>query len=315
MADGTNEQGTASGTRGAGDGNRVRRGRITTRGGRGATEDAVFLQRRDATFTGTDPWRVLRIMAEFVEGFDALASIPLAVSVFGSARTNEDDPMYAAARKVGSLLAEAGFAVITGGGPGIMEAANRGCKEADGVSVGCNIELPFEQGTNAYVDLAIDFRYFFVRKTMFVKYAEGFVVFPGGFGTLDELFESLTLIQTGKVEHFPVALYGADYWSGLVEWLNDPVTAEGKLFPKDMKLFHVCDRPEEVIDHIVSVLEERSKQPETPEEQVTDDARARRPEDAGTGEPGDRRPPLRALPPKGGSQEVLRDLSPDDRPL
>src|SRR5207248_1264774 len=168
-----------------------------------------------------DPWRVLRIMGEYVHGFDALAEVGAAVAVFGSARTPQNDPMYEAARDVGRRLAQAGFAVITGGGPGIMEAANRGAREAGGLSVGCNIELPKEQGLNRYVDLSVNFRYFFCRKTMFVKYAEGFVLFPGGFGTLDELFEALTLIQTGKVQRFPVILFNSAYWGGLVAWLRE----------------------------------------------------------------------------------------------
>jgi uncharacterized protein (TIGR00730 family) len=155
---------------------------------------------------------------------------------------------------VGAELAKAGFAVITGGGPGVMEAANRGCREAGGTSIGCNIELPFEQRMNDYIDLGVDFRYFFVRKTMFVKYAEGFVVFPGGFGTLDELFESLTLIQTGKVHHFPVVLFGSDYWKGLLGWLQERVLAEGKIAPGDLELFRVSDEPEEVIAHIQDIL-------------------------------------------------------------
>jgi len=235
----------------------MRRGRITTTAETGMTEDAVLLQQRDAAFVDTDPWRVLRIVSEFVEGFDALARIPPAVSVFGSARIREDDPSYAAARAVGAELAKAGLAVITGGGPGVMEAANRGCREAGGFSVGCNIELPFEQGMNAYVDLGIDFRYFFVRKMMFVKYAEGFVVFPGGFGTLDELFEALTLIQTGKVQHFPVVLFDSAYWTGLVEWLRSPVLAEGKVAPDDLRLFRVVDDPGEVVPFFRQVLSHR----------------------------------------------------------
>jgi uncharacterized protein (TIGR00730 family) len=234
--------------------NRTRRGRITTTEDSGSTEDAFLLQRRDPAFIDSDPWRVLRILSEFVEGFDALASIPPAVSVFGSARIGADDPSYQAAREVGAELARAGIAVITGGGPGIMEAANRGCREAGGLSVGCNIELPFEQGMNEFVDLGVDFRYFFVRKMMFVKYAEGFVVFPGGFGTLDELFEALTLIQTGKVHHFPVVLFGSTYWTGLVDWLTKPALAEGKIGPDDLELFHVTDDPGEVVPYIRDVL-------------------------------------------------------------
>jgi uncharacterized protein (TIGR00730 family) len=238
-------------------GHRRRRGRVSTTTDSVSTEDLVLLQRRDTSFLDSDPWRVQRITAEFVEGFDALASIPPAVSVFGSARLTEADPMYAAARQVGAELAQAGFAVITGGGPGAMEATNRGCREAGGLSIGCNIELPFEQDMNAYVDLGIDFRYFFVRKMMFVKYAEGFVVFPGGFGTLDELFESLTLIQTGKVMHFPVILYGERYWRGLIDWLHDPVLAEGKVGAENLELFHVCDDPADVVPHLREVMAKR----------------------------------------------------------
>jgi uncharacterized protein (TIGR00730 family) len=235
----------------------ARRGRLSVRGPHTTTEDSQLLERRDASFVDTDPWRVLRILSEFVEGFDALASAPRAISCFGSARIGEGDPMYGAAREVGRALAEAGFAVVTGGGPGIMEAANRGCQEGGGFSIGCNIELPFEQGSNPYLDLLIDFRYFFVRKTMFVKYAEGFVVFPGGFGTFDELFEALTLIQTGKVRHFPVVLYGSSYWARLLEWLRGPVLAEGKIASPDLDLLHVTDDPNDVVAHIQTVVEEK----------------------------------------------------------
>jgi uncharacterized protein (TIGR00730 family) len=238
----------------------MRRGRVTTTRAPGMMEDSALLQRRDASFIDADPWRVLRILSEFVEGFDALAAIPTAISVFGSARISRQDPLYEQARMVGKGLANSGLAVITGGGPGVMEAANRGCREGGGLSIGCNIELPFEQKTNDFVDLGIDFRYFFVRKTMFVKYAEGFVVFPGGYGTLDELFEALTLIQTGKVSHFPVALFGSAYWSGLIEWLRDRVEAEGKIAPSDLTLFKVCDEPGEVIDHVTAVLRRKSRE-------------------------------------------------------
>jgi uncharacterized protein (TIGR00730 family) len=237
--------------------NRMRRGRIITTAETGTTEDSFLLQHRDPSFIESDPWRVLRILSEFVEGFDALAAIPPAVSVFGSARTSTRDPMYEAARKVGAELAAAGLAVITGGGPGVMEATNRGCREAGGLSIGCNIELPFEQDMNDYVDLGIDFRYFFVRKMMFVKYAEGFVVFPGGFGTLDELFEALTLIQTGKMHHFPVVLFGSDYWRGLIEWLRDPVLSEGKVAAEDLELFYICDDPADVVPYIRRVLAQK----------------------------------------------------------
>jgi uncharacterized protein (TIGR00730 family) len=203
------------------------------------------------SFTSSDPWRVFRIMGEFVEGFDALARVGEAVTIFGSARVPPDDPQYLAATETARLLAQAGFSIITGGGPGIMEAANRGAREAGGLSIGCNIELPFEQGINPYVDIAINFRYFFVRKTMFVKYAEAFVIFPGGFGTLDELFESLTLIQTGKVRHFPVILFGSAYWSGLLDWIRGTLMAEGKISPDDLKLLTVTDSPEEAVRAIL----------------------------------------------------------------
>jgi len=250
----------------AGGDRRVRRGRIVTPGTSGMTEDTVFLQTPDTSFLDTDTWRSLRILAEFVDGFDALATAPPAVSVFGSARISESDPEYAAAREVGARLADAGFSVITGGGPGVMEAANRGCKEAGGLSIGLNIELPHEQRLNDYVDLGIDFRYFFVRKTMFVKYAEGFIVFPGGFGTLDELFEALTLIQTGKVQHFPVALIDGDYWSGLLEWLRGRPLGEGKISDEDLELFQVCESPDEAVSFIQETLT-RAKPVEPREEE------------------------------------------------
>jgi uncharacterized protein (TIGR00730 family) len=192
-----------------------------------------------------DPWRVLRILSEFVEGFDALNDVGPAVTVFGSARATPDDPYYAAGRQLGAALARRGFAVITGGGPGIMEAVNRGCQEAGGLSVGCNIELPNEQELNDYVDLGVEFRYFFVRKNMFVKYARGFVIFPGGLGTLDELFESLTLAQTGKIEHFPVVLFGTEYWTGLLDWMRKVVLGRKAISPEDMDLMTLTDDPEE----------------------------------------------------------------------
>ncbi len=195
----------------------------------------------------TDPWRVLRITSEFVEGFGGLAELPPAVSVFGSARTPRDSAEYRTGVELGRALVQAGYAVITGGGPGAMEAANRGASEAEGVSVGLGIELPFEQGLNEYVDLGLNFRYFFVRKTMFVKYAQGFVVLPGGFGTLDELFEALTLVQTRKVTRFPVVLFGSAYWGGLVDWLRTTVVAQGKASPADLDLFHVTDDVAEVL--------------------------------------------------------------------
>ena len=214
------------------------------------TADLALLERRPREDVAQDPWRALRILSEFVEGFDALSEIPPGISVFGSSRIGPDDPMYAAARRLGQAAAEAGFAVITGGGAGVMEAANRGCREAGGVSVGCNIELPYEQQLNSYVSLGVDFRYFFVRKTMFVKYAEAFVVFPGGYGTLDELFEALTLVQTGKILHFPIVLYGSSYWAGLDDWLRTRVLAEGKVSSADIAIFSVCDDPDEVVARV-----------------------------------------------------------------
>jgi len=236
---------------------RMRKGRVVERGRGGATDDQKLLERRPTEFLDQDPWRVMRIMSEFVEGFDALAEIPEAITVFGSARVREPDPMYDASRAVGRELAGGGFAVITGGGPGIMEAANRGCQEAGGLSIGCNIELPFEQRMNDYVDLGVDFRYFFVRKTMFVKYAEGFVVFPGGYGTLDELFESLTLTQTGKIRHFPVVLFGSEYWKGLLDWLRERLLTEGKINAADLELFVTMDDPKSVVPFIREVLGNR----------------------------------------------------------
>jgi uncharacterized protein (TIGR00730 family) len=225
-----------------------------------ATEDERLLQGPglipEYDFTHSDPWRVFRIMGEFVAGFDALAHITRAVSIFGSARTAPDDPMYEAARETAKLIALEGYAVITGGGPGIMEACNRGAREGNGLSIGCAIELPVEQGINEYVDLPINFRYFFVRKTMFVKYAQAFVIFPGGFGTMDELFESLTLIQTHKVHNFPVVMFGSAYWGGLLEWLRNTMLAGGKISPVDLDLLMVTDSPAEACRHIV----ERTKE-------------------------------------------------------
>ncbi|MGS2806322.1 LOG family protein [Nocardia sp. MW-W600-9] len=203
--------------------------------------------RQDSDWVHTDPWRVLRIQAEFVEGFGALAEVPPAVTVFGSARTPKDHPEYAAGTAIGAALTEAGFAVITGGGPGAMEAANRGSSEAGGYSIGLGIELPFEQGLNEWVDLGINFRYFFVRKTMFVKYSQAFVCLPGGFGTLDELFEAMTLVQTRKITRFPIILFGTAYWSGLVDWLRDSLAGSGKISPEDLDLLQLTDSVEEVV--------------------------------------------------------------------
>jgi hypothetical protein len=205
----------------------------------------------DTSFLETDAWRALRITGEFVEGFDALAQLGPAVTVFGSARTPEGDPDYVAAERLGARLAEDGFTVITGGGPGIMEAANRGAKRAGGMSVGCSIELPHEQDSNPYLDLEVRFRYFFARKVMFVKYAQGFVIFPGGYGTLDELFESVTLVQTGKIEHFPIVLFGSAYWHGLLDWLADPVARLGKIDLPDIGMLKVTDDVEEAVAVLV----------------------------------------------------------------
>jgi uncharacterized protein (TIGR00730 family) len=236
-----------------------------------ATEDEQLLQSpaaqpaRALDFTSTDPWRVFRIMGEFVEGFDALARIGPAVTIFGSARVPPDTPEYQAARETARLIGQAGFSVITGGGPGVMEAANRGARDAGALSIGCNIELPFEQAINEYVDVAINFRYFFVRKTMFVKYAEAFVIFPGGLGTLDELSEALTLIQTGKIRDFPVVLFNSGYWQGFLDWIRNTMLEEGKISPDDLNLMVVTDSPEEVCRIIMersgSVLENRERAP------------------------------------------------------
>jgi len=200
----------------------------------------------------TDPWRVLRMQAEFVEGFGALAELGPAISVFGSARTKPDDPAYAMGLGLGAGLAAAGYAVITGGGPGSMEAVNRGAYEAGGTSVGLGIELPFETGLNPYVDLGVNFRYFMIRKTMFVKYAQGFVVLPGGFGTLDELFEALTLVQTHKVTSFPIVLMGSSYWCGLIDWLRDTAATHGTIAPSDVDLLHVTDDVDDAVAKVTS---------------------------------------------------------------
>jgi len=214
------------------------------------TEDRKLLRPApygDTTFLDSDAWRALRIMGEFVEGFDTLARLGAAVSIFGSARTGPSDPMYQAAERVAGLIAERGFTVITGGGPGIMEAANKGAFEAGGVSVGLAIELPHEQAANRYCTLTLNHRYFFVRKTMFVKYAQGFVIFPGGFGTFDELFESVTLVQTGKIDHFPIILFGRAYWRALIDWLHDPVLQAGMISPIDLDIVRVTDDPAQVV--------------------------------------------------------------------
>jgi uncharacterized protein (TIGR00730 family) len=252
------------------------------------TEDEQLLRKAEPTspddFTRSDTWRVLRIMGEFVSGFDTLANLGAAVTFFGSARVTEDDPYYWRTVELAQALAEKGFAIITGGGPGIMEAANRGAREAGGLSVGCNIELPFEQGTNAYVDVAVNFRYFFVRKTMFVKYSEAFVIFPGGFGTMDELFESLTLIQTGKVRNFPLILFGTDFWGGLVSWIKSTMLATKKISPDDLKLLIVTDSVEEACQHIVDCYNDTCWQTEASSEAAKIYAELH-------DEPGELRPP------------------------
>ncbi len=235
------------------------------------TEDEQLLespppQRPEQLFLKSDSWRVLRIMGEFVWGFDNLADVIDGVTIFGSARTTPTDPYYAKAVQTAMLLAQAGIPVLTGGGPGIMEAANRGAKEAGGLSIGCNIELPFEQGSNLFLSRSLNFKFFFVRKTMFVKYATAFIVFPGGYGTLDELFEALTLIQTGKVKHFPVILFGSTYWAGLVEWLTRTVAEERKINPTDLLLFRVTDDPAEAAR---IVIEARAEKPENAVARIT----------------------------------------------
>jgi len=219
----------------------------------GTTQDERLLESpRPDEFTHTDPWRVFRIMGEFVEGFDDMASLNRAISIFGSARSKPDDPDYKAAQETAALLAVEGFAVITGGGPGIMEAANKGAFEAGGISVGCNIELPFEQRPNPYQTKSLTFKYFFVRKMMFVKYSLGFIIFPGGFGTFDELFEALTLIQTRKIRNFPIILFDSKYWTGMLNWLRDVVLAEGKISEVDFQMIHVADSPAEVVQIVTN---------------------------------------------------------------
>src|ERR1051325_5999431 len=215
---------------------------------RGGTQDERLLETPTADeFLHTDTWRVFRIMGEFVQVFYDLAHVTNGVALFGSARTPPDHAEYRAAQETGALLAHAGYSVITGGGPGIMEAANRGAFEAGGGSVGCNIELPHEQKSNDYLTLSLKFRYFFVRKMMFVKYSDAFIIFPGGFGTLDELFEALTLIQTKKIHNFPVVLYGSKYWKGMLDWLKGPMLEEKKIIDEDFRRLHVADSPAELV--------------------------------------------------------------------
>jgi uncharacterized protein (TIGR00730 family) len=235
----------------------------------GSTTDQRLLDSRGSSdWVHTDPWRVLRIQSEFVEGFGLLAELPAAVSVFGSARTPPDHPEYTAGMKLGAALARAGFAVITGGGPGAMEAVNRGASEAGGISVGLGIELPFEQRLNDWVDIGVNFRYFFARKTMFVKYAQAFVIMPGGFGTLDEMFEALTLVQTRKVTRFPVVLWGTEYWSGLFDWLRSVVLPNHKINAADLELVRVLDDVDEIVQCIIDADRDRSRQSQAEERAV-----------------------------------------------
>lgn len=258
------------------------------------TEDEQLLQRPAPTptdFTRSDTWRVLRIMGEFVNGFDTLAHVGAAVTFFGSARVVPEDPMYDTATRLARMMAEDGFAIITGGGPGIMEAANKGAAEANGISIGCNIELPFEQGTNKYVDISINFRYFFVRKTMFMKYSEAFVIFPGGFGTLDELFEALTLIQTGKVRNFPIILFGSAYWGGFLDWVRGTMLPEKKISPEDINLMMVTDSVEEARERILACYNDQcweaneSSEAEKIKAELLDDPGALKPTRNGNGKP------------------------------
>jgi len=217
------------------------------------TDDEVLLRSPEPEdeYKTSDSWRVFRIMGEFVGGFDSLATITRGISIFGSARTREDDPMYAAARETAKLLAENGFEIITGGGPGIMEAANRGAFEAGKVSVGCNIELPFEQEPNPYLTRSLTFKYFMVRKTMFIKYSNAYIIFPGGFGTMDELFEALTLIQTRKIRNFPVVLFGSQYWQGLLQWITSMMLNEHNISKEDLGLMHLTDSPKDAVEFII----------------------------------------------------------------
>lgn len=222
------------------------------------TEDEILLRspEPDDVFKSSDSWRVFRILGEFVNGFDSLATITRGVSIFGSARTTEDNENYIAARETARLLAEAGFEIITGGGPGIMEAANRGARDAGKISVGCNIELPFEQIANPYQTKSLTFKYFFVRKTMFIKYSNAYLIFPGGFGTMDEVFEALTLIQTRKIRNFPVVLFGSQYWRGLVSWMTSVMLNEKNINPEDLGLIYLTDSPKDAADFVIKTYEE-----------------------------------------------------------
>ena len=222
-------------------------------------EEIIAAQEAAVRSTLSDEDRVDRIVEELRMGFDALASVAAAASFFGSARTPPDDPDYKLACETARIVGESGLAVITGGGPGIMEAANRGAREAEALSIGLNIELPFEQGGNGYCDIALEFHYFFARKVMFVRYASGFVVFPGGYGTMDELWEALTLIQTGKITEFPVVLVGTDYWHGLVDWVGERMLSEGNISPEDLGLWTLTDDPLEVRDRLMSAAHRQAR--------------------------------------------------------
>jgi uncharacterized protein (TIGR00730 family) len=241
------------------------------RAGRPTEDEAILTAptKAPAHFTQTDPWRVMRVTSEFVQGFDALAEVGNAITIFGSARVKAGEVQYETAVRTAQLLGEAGFNIITGGGPGIMEAANKGARQAGVQSIGLNIELPFEQHLNPYVDLSIDFHYFFVRKTMLVKYASGFVIFPGGFGTMDELFEAITLVQTGKIRDFPIVLIGTAYWGGLLEWLRQTMLVEGKIAAADLDLVLLTDSPEETVDYLQHCLQDGRAQEEETARAVT----------------------------------------------
>lgn len=238
------------------------------------TVDERFLASPDSSDENVpDSWKVFRIMSEFVEGFDMLKDIGPAVTIFGSARTKPDHPQYKDAIETARLLGEAGFSIITGGGPGIMQAGNEGADKTDSLSIGLNIELPFEQHLNPYTDLAMDYRFFFSRKTMMVKFAQAYVIFPGGFGTMDELFESLTLIQTGKLHNFPVVLFDTGYWGGLVDWLRNTMEAEGKISPGDIDLMYMTDSPQAACDYIVTCLRDGGHERESVESAAVDGVR------------------------------------------
>lgn len=221
------------------------------------TDQRLLDQQTNVEWLHTDPWRVMRIQSEFVDGFGALAKIPKAITVFGSARVKPDHSYYETGRKLGELINKAGYATITGGGPGLMEAPNRGAKESGGMSIGLGIELPMEQGLNQWVDMGLNFRYFFVRKTMFLKYSQAFICLPGGFGTLDELFEALVMVQTEKIRRFPIILIGKEFWSGLTDWIHERLVTEGMISPEDEDLFHVTDDPEEAINICVEAHKDR----------------------------------------------------------